>query len=147
MTSIRISRPQSGPTARRRGAVALAVVAVATATLASTAPAYAAGKGGGRAIKASAQCGSPTGLLKFKGKPDTGGVLEVGGEVDVNVNGQAWAVTVVDNGVTVWKGTRTTAAPSGAFGAGARIPNLAGADVVTFIATHGTTVCKASVTI
>ena len=147
MTSIRISRPQSGPTARRRGAVALAVVAVATATLASSAPAYAAGKGGGRAIKASAECGSPTGLLKLKAKPDIGGVLEVGAEVDVNVNDQEWAVSVVDNGVTVVEGTRTTAAPSGAFGAAARIPNLTGVDVVTFIATHGTTVCKASVTV
>lgn len=147
MTSIRISRPQSGPTARRRGAVALAVVAVATATLASTAPAYAAGKGGGRAIKASAECASPTGLLKLKGKPDTGGVLEVGAEVDVNVNDQEWTVAVVDNGVTVWEGTRTTAAPSGAFAAAARIPNLAGADVITFTATHDTTVCTASITV
>jgi hypothetical protein len=147
MTTLRTLRPtHAGRTAGRRGAVVLAATAVATAALASSVPAYAAGgQGGGRAVKASSAC-AVTGLLKFKAKPDTGGVLEVGGELDTNVNGQLWSVSILDNGVVTWKGTRTTAAPSGAFGASALIPNLAGADVLTFVAKRGTTVCSVRVT-
>jgi hypothetical protein len=147
MTALRTSRPShTGLTAGRRGAVALAATAVATAALASSVPAYAAGgQGGGRAVKASSTCGV-TGLIKMKAKPDTGAVLEVGGELDTNVAGQLWSVQVLDNGVVAWKGTRTTAAPSGAFGAAARIPNLVGPDVLTLVVTRGTTSCSVHVT-
>ena len=162
MTITRILRPApAATTTARRAAVVLAASVVATAALASSVPAHAAGKGGGRAIKASSTC-ADTGLLKVKAKPDTGGVLEVGGELDTNVDGQVWSVSVLDNGVSVWTATLTTAAPSGAFGAATRIPNLPGADVVTLVATLNTpqtpetpdtletaepTVCSASVTI
>ncbi len=135
MTIFRTSHPtHRGTSAARRGAVLLATSVVASAALGSSAPAFAAGKGGGRAITASSLCAG-TGLLKVRVKPDTGGVLEVGGELDTNVDGQVWSVDVLDNGVSAWTATLTTAAPSGAFGAAARIPNGAGAHVVTFVAT------------
>jgi hypothetical protein len=148
MTISRTLRPtQPGTTAARRGAVALAATVVTAAALASSVPAYASGgNGGNRAVKSSSVC-AVTGLLKLKAKPDTGGVLEVGGELDSNVNGQVWSLNVLDNDVSVWTGEGTTAAPSGAFGAAARIPNLPGQDVVTFVATMGTTKCSARVTV
>jgi len=148
MTISRTFRPtQPGTTAVRRGAVALAATVVAAAALASSVPAYAAGGNGGkRAVKSSNVC-AVTGLIKVKAKPDTGGVLEVGGELDSNVDGQVWSLNVLDNDVSVWTGEGTTAAPSGAFGAAARIPNLPGQDVVTFVATMGTTECSATVTL
>jgi len=148
MSSFRTFRTtHSGTTAARRGAVALAATALGAAALASSVPAYAAGgqAGGGRAVRATSVCDA--GLLKLKAKTDTGGILEVGAELDTNVNDQIWTLSIVDNGVTAWTGTRTTAAPSGAFGAAAVIPNLVGQDVLTFSAQLGTSTCTAKVTV
>jgi hypothetical protein len=142
----RTARPTTTP--RRRGAVALAATAVAAAALASSVPAYASGGTGGHggAVRASTKCGT-AGLIKAKAKHDDLGLIELGSEVDVNVAGQAWAVKVVDNGVTVWAGRRTTIAPSGALAVANRLTDRAGLDTITVTATRGTTVCRVGVII
>lgn len=143
MSSFRTSRTSTlGTTAARRGAVALAATAVVTAALASSVPAYAAGGQGGRAVRASNVCG--TGSVKLKAKPDAGGILEVGTELNTDVTGQVWTLSLDDNGVAAWTGSATTAAPTGAVGVGASIPNLAGADVITLVATNTTEVPDAT---
>jgi hypothetical protein len=144
---VRTARPTTTP--RRRGAVALAATAVAAAALATSVPAYASGgTGGGHggAVLASAKCGT-VGLMKAKAKHDALGLIELGSEVDVNVAGQAWAVKVVDNGVTVWSGRRTTIAPSGAFAVANRITDRVGPDVISVTATRGLTVCRVGLTV
>jgi hypothetical protein len=142
------ARPaRSRTTPGRRGAVALAATAVAAAALASSVPAYASGGTGGRhggAVRASTICAT-TGLMKATAKHDALGLIELGSEVDVNVAAQAWAVKVVDNGVTVWAGRRTTIAPSGAFVVANRLPDRVGLDSITVTATRGTTVCSVGV--
>jgi len=137
MSSIRTSRTSTfGTSPARRAAVALAATAVATAALASSVPAYAAGQGG-RAVRASSLCGMSS--IMAKAKQDTGGFLEVGTEVNTNVNGQAWTLSIIDNGVIAWTDTVTTVAPTGAIGVGAAIPNLAGQDVIKLVSTNDTT--------
>ena len=89
-----------------------------------------------------AACG--TGTMKLKSKADTGGVLEVGGELHSTVANQVWSLKLVDNTVTVWKGTRTTLAPTDSLAVGRVIPNLAGADKITLRAVSGTKVCSVS---
>ena len=127
--------------ARRRGALVLAAAVAATATIAAAAPANASG-GGSKWTKAAAACGTVT--MKLKSKADTGGVLEVGGELHSTVANQVWSLKLVDNTVTVWKGTRTTLAPTDSLAVGRVIPNLAGADKITLRAVSGTKVCSVS---
>ena len=54
------------------------------------------------------------------------GRIEVGFEVDSNVNGQTWTVRIRDNGDLVFSGSRTTHAPSGSFTVDRRVGNKAG---------------------
>src|ERR1051325_4200862 len=51
---------------------------------------------------------------KLKVKPDNGR-LELEFEVDSNVVGQTWNVKLFQNGDRIFRGTRTTQAPSGSF--------------------------------
>jgi hypothetical protein len=127
--------------ARRRTALVLAAAVAATATVAAAAPANAAG-GGSKWTKAAATCGKVT--MKFKSKADTGGVLEVGGELHSTVANQVWSLKIVDNGVTVWKGTRTTLAPTDSLAVGRVIPNRVGVDRLSLRAVSGTTTCSVS---
>ena len=127
--------------ARRRAALLMAATVAATATIAAAAPANAAG-GGSKWTKAAATCGTVT--MKLKSKADTGGVLEVGGELHSTVANQVWSLTLVDNGVTVWKGTRTTLAPTDSLAVGRVIPNRAGFDRISLRAVSGTNVCSVS---
>jgi hypothetical protein len=64
---------------------------------------------------------------KLKAKPEDGG-LEVEFEVDQNVNGQEWRVTLKRNGVVFFRGIRTTQPPSGSFEVERRTPNGPGED-------------------
>ncbi|MEP6798283.1 MAG: hypothetical protein ABI890_09055, partial [Lapillicoccus sp.] len=64
---------------------------------------------------------------KLKAKPDNGR-LQVEFQVDSNVVGQTWSVTLGDNGARVFSGTRMTVAPSGSFTVAKKIANRAGAD-------------------
>jgi hypothetical protein len=72
--------------------------------------------------------------------------LKIEFEVDENVVGATWRVTITDNGTRVLGRRYTTVAPSGSFTARAVVPNAAGADVVVARATNLVTgeTCRAS---
>jgi hypothetical protein len=127
--------------APRFALVIATTVAVATVAVGS-APAYA--KSGGKAVRASSACSS--GVIKVKAKNDDGRI-EAEAEVDTNRNGQVWSVTLLDNGVAVWRGKRTTHAPSGSFSVEKRIANRAGTDVVSVRATRGSKTCSTQVSL
>ncbi|HKG49501.1 MAG TPA: hypothetical protein VKB14_03615, partial [Actinomycetales bacterium] len=113
MSSSPASRPTETIESRRhRGALAIAATVVVAASLGSTAPAFAKGGGNDKDVRSSKACG--TSLLKLKAKPDTGGI-EVEAEYETHVSGKAYSVLISDNGREVWKGSRTTAGPSGSF--------------------------------
>jgi hypothetical protein len=118
-TSRTFPASKSTITLRRRGVLAVAGTAViAAASLGATATAYAK-KGGDdkkNDVRSSVACGS--GILKLKAKNDDGGRREVEAEVDSNVAGQEWTLTISHDGKPVWSGKRTTAAPSGSFSFG-----------------------------
>ena len=126
-----------------RLAFAVATAFAATALVATPAPAFAKGGGAG-VIRASSACS--TGIIKLKAKHDDGRI-EVEVEVDTNRRGQVWSLTLQDNGATVWRGSRTTMAPSGSFSVGRHIANQAGTDVITVRATRGSTVCSTRVSL
>ena len=71
---------------------------------------------------------------KLKAKPEDGGRLEVEFEVDQNVNGRRWTVTISRDGVGVFRGVRTTRPPSGSFSVNRRIGNPAGQDRIVAVA-------------
>jgi hypothetical protein len=102
-------------TLRRRGVLAVAGTAViAAASLGATATAYAKkGDDTRKDVRTSVACG--TGQLKLKAKTESGNRLELEAEVDSNLAGQEWTVTLTNDGKTVWTGKRTTAGPSGSF--------------------------------
>jgi hypothetical protein len=85
--------------------VALAAVAVSAASAAPE-------KGGPRVIRSGKCSGPATWKLKLK---NDDGRLEVEFEVDQNVVGRRWNVTLKRNGRVVFSGARTTRAPSGSF--------------------------------
>ena len=133
--------------ARRSAAAILATVAA----LSASAPAYASGgaddggkHGGGSAVRASHACYG--GVIKLKAKHDDGRI-EVEAEVDTNRNGQTWTVQLRDNSVSVFKGKRSTHAPSGSFSLERRIANRAGKDTITVRATRGSRACATKVTV
>jgi hypothetical protein len=95
--------------------------ALALATL-GAAPAYAKD---GR-VEKRGSCSSAS-VWKLKVHPDSGGI-ETEFEVDSNRVGQKWNVTIADNGVRVFAGSRITTAPSGSFTVARRIPNRSGID-------------------
>jgi hypothetical protein len=66
---------------------------------------------------------------KLKLSPENG-KIEVEFEVDQNVVGHRWRVTITDNGVQVFAGRRVTKAPSGSFEVRRVIPNRPGPDNV-----------------
>lgn len=125
-------------------AAALTVTATAFTGMALIAPAAHA-SGGSPGVQASGAC-SGSAHWKLKAKPDDG-KIQVEFEVDSNVNGQNWAVRISDNGTSVFKGTRTTKAPSGSFTVSRRIGNRAGSDTIRARATHGAQTCTGSVTL
>jgi hypothetical protein len=130
--------------ARTRG---LAAAIATVAALGSAAPAFASGghddhggsrHGGGTAVRASSSCAS--GALRLKAKHDDGRI-EVEVELDTNHAGQRWSVRLLDEGTTVWKGKRTTHAPSGSFSVEKRIADRAGTDDLKVRVARGGTVC------
>ncbi|HEV3480457.1 MAG TPA: hypothetical protein VG144_13550 [Gaiellaceae bacterium] len=84
---------------------------------------------------------------KLKAKHDDG-LIDVEFEVDQNVNGRRWSVTLRRDGTRVFRGIRTTRPPSGSFEINRRIGNPAGPDRITAVAravAGGT--CRAALTI
>ena len=101
----------------------------AIAALALLPAAASAKHGGDRGVRVAGSCDSgATSKLKLK---NDGGVIEVEFEVDHNRVGKRWRVTLVRDGNVVFRGHRTTTAPSGSFSLERRIRNLPGADRVT----------------
>jgi len=129
--------------ARRTSAAALVATVAASVAVGVATPAYAKG-GGGDAVRTSKACS--TGTLSVKAKHDDGRI-EVEAELDTNRNGQRWAIRILDNGATAWKGARTTHAPSGSFSVEKRIANKAGTDVIKVRVARGRTVCSARVAV
>lgn len=106
-------------TARTIAASAAAVIAIG---LGAVSPA--AAKAGDKVV--TGKC-SGASTYKFKvGPRDSGYEYEY--EVDQNRNGQKWNVTITDNGFQVFKGVKTTVAPSGSFSFSGRAANRAGTD-------------------
>lgn len=89
-------------------------IAALAAMLLALAPTALAGqsKGGKGIIKRGKCTGSSTWKLKVKSDD---GRLETEFEVDQNRVGKRWRVTLVRDGSTVFRGIRTTVAPSGSF--------------------------------
>jgi len=100
------------------------------------------GGGGARVVKTGACTDGAHWKLKVK---SDGGRLEVEGEVDSNVSGQTWSWKVKDNGSVAASGSARTKGRSGSFSVERKIANLAGADKVTFRASHRGEVCKGSI--
>jgi hypothetical protein len=132
--------PMTTLTRIRPAAAAFLAATALTGSVALAAPASASG---GDAVIARGTCTSG-GAWKLKAKHDDGRI-EVELEVDTNRVGQVWSVGLTDNGVTVFSGSRTTAAPSGSFTVRRLIANRAGADVIRARAVRGTNVCAGSV--
>ena len=112
-------------------------IGIAAATLALGVGALSTGaasaSGGGSAVERRGLCSSGA-TWKLKAKPDNGRI-DVEFEVDSNRVGQTWSVRIADNGVTVFQGTRRTAAPSGSFSVERLVPNRAGVDAFSAVAT------------
>ena len=75
---------------------------------------------------------------KLKLSPENG-AIEVEWEIDQNVVGQTWGVAVEQNGTVVFRGARTTTAPSGSFELRIVRPNNAGPDSFRAAARNRTT--------
>ena len=122
------------------GLVAATILAVTPAAFATS------GKGGGGVQKSGTCTASST--WKLKAKADNGR-LEVEFEVDQNVNGDTWNVSLRDNGMVFFKGTRVTQPPSGSFTVHRRTANQAGTDQIIGRATNQSTgeVCRGALSI
>jgi hypothetical protein len=103
----------------------LSLLALTAAAL--TAVSSAQAKGGPEVLKRGTCSGSTTWKLKLK---NDNGRIEAEFEVDQNVVGKRWSVVLTRNGAVVFRGTRTTRAPSGSFEARRLFVNAAGVDRV-----------------
>ena len=127
---------------------AIAVFAAALVAFASTAAASGGnddhGGKGGRAIVKTGTC-SAASHSKLKAKADDGRI-ETEFQVDQNRVGKRWRVTIVKNGSTVFRGIRTTQAPSGSFEVHRLLAGAAGSRIVaTAKALRGGETCRASI--
>jgi hypothetical protein len=97
--------------------------------------------GGGSAVTARGTCPGADGW-KLKAKHDDSR-LEVEFEVDTDVAGQVWNISLTDNGSSIFKGARTT----GLNGLEVEVhpADRSGADLIHAVATRGTHVCAGSV--
>ena len=120
----------------------LAGTALSGAAMLALAPAALA-KGGD--VRAAGNCSAATDW-KLKAKADNGR-LDVEYEIDSNKVGQLWTVTLTDNGVKVYSGSRVTAAPSGSFSVATKVPNRAGTDSLVATAKNSRTgeTCRGAV--
>jgi hypothetical protein len=70
---------------------------------------------------------------KLKAKHEDG-LIETEFEVDQNINGRRWHVTIRRNGARAFRGTRVTRSPSGSFEVNRRLGNAAGPDRIVAVA-------------
>jgi hypothetical protein len=100
----------------------------------------------GRGVVKTGSC-SARSDWKLKAKADDGR-LETEFEVDQNRIGKRWSVTVTRNGATVFRGTRTTVAPSGSFTVRRLLAGPAsGRIVATARALQGGETCRAQLSL
>jgi hypothetical protein len=128
-------------TSPRLLAIALAIAAIAAV------PATALARhGGNRGKSVTGNCtGNATSKLKVK--PDNGR-LETEVEVDQNLGGVRWSVTIKRHGKTAVKTSRRTKAPSGSFSVERRLADGPGRDRISARAKSSSgQVCTASLTI
>jgi hypothetical protein len=118
---------------------ALTATAVIAGTLGAFAAPASASHGGGGGVQNSGSCVNGD-TFKLKAKHDDGRI-EVQYEVDTNRAGQVWHVRLTDNGKAVFRGTRTTKAPSGSFEINKRIANRTGVDSIRAHATFRAHTC------
>jgi hypothetical protein len=86
------------------------------------------------------------GTFKLKAKHDDARI-EVEYEVDTNRVGQVWHVRLTDNGATIFRGTRTTKAPSGSFEINRHTANRSGSDSIRAHATFRAHTCGGHVNV
>jgi hypothetical protein len=134
---------------------AIAVVAAALVAFASTAAASGGSDDrggddhGGKAARAIVKGGtcSAASHSKLKAKADDGRI-ETEFEVDQNRVGKQWRVTIVRNGSTVFRGIRTTKAPSGSFEVHRLLAGAAGNRIVaTAKSLSSGETCRASISL
>jgi hypothetical protein len=110
----------------------LASVAVG-ALMAIAVPGVASAKGGpGKTFKGTCSASSSS-TLQLKTDDNR---IETEFEVDQNVAGDTWKVTISDNGTVVAHARKTIAAPHDSFEVHKRIANLVGTDTVMASATN-----------
>jgi hypothetical protein len=126
-----------------RGATVVAVAGVVGSAFLVPAANAAAPRG----VKSSGSC-TATSSWKLAAKPDNG-KIDVEFEVDGHRVGQVWNLTIKDNGMRVFHGTRTTSGPSGSISVSRLIANQTGSDHLVGIATYPATgeSCRGSVTL
>ena len=114
------------------------------ALMAIAVPGVASAQGGGNGVTVKGKC-TASSSSKLKVKAD-GGRIETEFEVDQNVVGAHWKVTIKDNGTVVARANATTSAPSGSFELRRLIPNRAGTDMITASAKNQATgeICSAT---
>jgi hypothetical protein len=120
----------------------LATVAIG-ALMAIAVPGVAGAKGG-NGVTVKGKC-TASSVSKLKVKADDPRI-ETELEVDQNVVGAHWTVSIKDNGAVVAHAKATTSAPSGSFTVRRLIPNAAGTDTVTATAKNAATgeICSAT---
>jgi len=124
--------------------VRIGIIGLTVGTLFAAAPAAMA-KGGG--VTAKGPC-SGAADWKVNLRPEDGGMLKIQLEVEHAKPGQAWSVSIADNGTQVFSGSRT-ANDLGKFRVRILRTDQAGKDAVTATATNGVTgqVCNAAATL
>ena len=131
------------PGAARRLAGRTAIYALALGLVLAAAP-VAAAKSGDR-VFTGACSGASTWKLKLGNE---NGRISTELEIDQNRVGRVWTVAITDNGTTIFRGARTTTAPSGSFTVRRVIANPPGADRITANATSPSgELCVAQVSI
>jgi len=128
-----------------RSLTTAAVLAAFATPIALAAPALASGGSGGGGVTSKGACVGG-GVYKLKAKHD-GALIQVEYQVDTNQVGQAWAVRLTDNGVTIFSGTVKTAAPSGSFTVHKTTADRVGTDTIRAHATMGTHSCGGAVSL
>ena len=113
------------------------LASVAVGALMAIAVPGVAGAKGGNGVTVKGKC-TASSASKLKVKADSGRI-ETEFEVDQNVIGAHWTVSIKDNGTVVARANATTTAPSGSFTVRRLIPNRAGTDTVTASATNTAT--------
>ena len=125
--------------------VPLAVLSLVVSALAATP--LASASGGDPEVIKEGSC-SAASDWKLKAKIDDG-LIEAEFEVDENIVGRQWRVTFLRDGVVVFRGTRTTKAPSGSFEVERLLANPPGPNRIVAKARELTTgeTCRGAVTI